>query len=55
MLSIFLYDNLSKVGQRSGPNVTAQALALIVNLEQSLAYIAVKSVVQISVSGAVDC
>ena len=47
-------DNLSKVGQRSGPNVTAQVFALIVNLEQSLAYITVKGVIKVTIAGAVD-
>ena len=55
MLYTIIYDKLSKVNQRSGPNVTTQTLALIVYLEQSLANVTVQSMVQIAITAVVDC
>ena len=54
MLFVLLYDNLSKVSQGSGPDVTTQVLTFIIDLEQGLTYFAVKGVVQVAVSAAVD-
>lgn len=55
MLYTIIYDKLSKVNQRSGPNVTTQTLALIVYLEQSLANVTVQSMVQVTIAAVVDC